>query len=76
LIQTATIPTTDVVSSNQELQQIKKQEVEIVKGKFYDPNYDNIRTSLSHPKNNQKFNIWTILKEAIGKDLSKFAMPG
>ncbi len=46
------------------------------KGKFYDPDYDNIRTQLPVPRKKVKFSIWEVLKELVGKDFSKFAVPG
>jgi len=39
-------------------------------------NYENIRNNLPVPRVIMKLNIWAILKEAVGKDLSKFSMPG
>lgn len=34
------------------------------------------RTTLPVTRKKVEFNIWTILKDAIGKDLNRFTMPG
>lgn len=45
------------------------QELEIPEEKY--------RKQMPHFKDpNQKFSVWSILKDAIGKDLTKFAVPG
>ena len=48
----------------------------IVKGSFYDPLYSyQKRSSLPEQMKEVSFNIFKILKDAIGKDLNHFAMP-
>lgn len=49
---------------------------DVTKGKFYNENYVTKRTKFSYDRKVIKFNIWTILKDAIGKDLNRFTMPG
>lgn len=44
-------------------------------GKYNNPTYNIKRNILSKKKVMVKFSIWSILKNAIGKDLSKFAVP-
>jgi hypothetical protein len=44
--------------------------------KFYDPLYLEKRKSLPVKKKELKLNVWNILKDAVGKDLSKFCVPG
>jgi hypothetical protein len=44
--------------------------------KFYDPVYDYKRFKLPVPRKKVSLNIWSILKDAVGKDLSKFTVPG
>ena len=44
--------------------------------KFYDPLYDYKRNLLPFPKKKIDLNVWSILKDAVGKDLSKFCVPG
>jgi hypothetical protein len=44
--------------------------------KFYDPIYKNKRTKLPVLKKHMNLNVWSILKDAVGKDLSKFCVPG
>jgi hypothetical protein len=44
--------------------------------KFYDAVYDNRRTELPVKRRNLNLNVWSILKDAVGKDLSKFCVPG
>ena len=43
--------------------------------KFIDPLYTVKRTKLPFPKKKFSFNPWSILKDAIGKDLNKFGVP-
>jgi hypothetical protein len=52
------------------------QEIVAVKNKFYDPVYANKRTELPVKRKNLNINVWSILKDAVGKDLSKFCVPG
>ena len=52
----------------------KKQDK--LKGQFYDPLYSyERRTSLPEQSKEVSFNIFKIIKDAIGKDLNHFAMP-
>jgi hypothetical protein len=44
--------------------------------KFYDPLYVEKRRFLPKIKKEQNLNVWSILKDAVGKDLSKFCVPG
>jgi hypothetical protein len=48
------------------------------KSKLYDEVYDNIvkRTRLPNKRIDLNLNVWSILKDAIGKDLNKFCVPG
>ncbi len=45
-------------------------------GKFFDPLYEETRQNLPVKREKVTVNVWGILRDAIGKDLSKFAMPG
>ncbi len=47
-----------------------------IENKFYDPIYSQIRKSLPQKKKDLNINVWSILKDAVGKDLSKFCVPG
>lgn len=47
-----------------------------LKGKFYDEAYNNKRNSLPYPRKKMNLNVWSILKDAVTKDLSKFCVPG
>jgi hypothetical protein len=47
-----------------------------VENKFYDPIYVEKRKFLPALKKELKINVWSILKDAVGKDLSKFCVPG
>ncbi len=47
-----------------------------VNGKFYDPMYNEKRKELPTKRLKLNLNVWKILKDAIGKDLSKFCVPG
>lgn len=51
----------------------KKDNKELLK--FNDPIYKEKRTKLPFPKKKFSFNPWSILKDAIGKDLNKFCVP-
>ena len=54
----------------------KKKNNTLQKGSFYDPLYSyEKRTSLPEKSKEVSFNIFKILKDAIGKDLNRFAMP-
>ena len=44
--------------------------------KFYDSIYNNKRSKLPVLKKSMSLNVWSILKDAVGKDLSKFCVPG
>lgn len=44
--------------------------------KFYDPLYIEMRKCLPAKKKELNINVWSILKDAVGKDLSKFCVPG
>jgi hypothetical protein len=44
--------------------------------KFYDPMYTNKRTEPLAKRQKINLNVWSILKDALGKDLSKFCVPG
>jgi hypothetical protein len=46
------------------------------KGKFYEPMYEDRRKNMPFQRKQVSVNVWGILRDAIGKDLSKFAMPG
>lgn len=50
----------------------------IKKSKFYDEIYDKTdkRTRLPNKRIDLNLNVWSILKDAIGKDLNKFCVPG
>lgn len=50
--------------------------VKTVESKFYDPLFSEKRKSLPVLKKDLKLNVWSILKDAVGKDLSKFCVPG
>ena len=55
---------------------VKNNDKDIIKGAFYDPLYSyQKRTSLPEQMKEVSFNIFKILKDAIGKDLNHFAMP-
>lgn len=43
---------------------------------FTDPLYSKRRLALPVKKRPFPFNVWQILKDAVGKDLSKFCVPG
>ena len=43
---------------------------------YYDVNYINKRKELPTIKKTFNFNVWNVLKDAVGKDLSKFCVPG
>ena len=43
---------------------------------FSDPCYNNIRKELPHPRVVTKFSMWDIIKDAVGKDINRFTMPG
>jgi hypothetical protein len=45
-------------------------------GKFYEPMYEERRKNMPFQRKQVSVNVWGILRDAIGKDLSKFAMPG
>jgi len=47
-----------------------------IENKFYDPLYDEIRKCLPQKKKDLNINVWSIIKDAVGKDLSKFCVPG
>ncbi len=44
--------------------------------KFYDPIYNKKRHELPAKKEKLNLNVWSVLKDALGKDLSKFCVPG
>jgi len=44
--------------------------------KHYDEIYSKKRTKLPFLRKEVKFNVWEILRDAVGKDLSRFSMPG
>jgi hypothetical protein len=46
------------------------------KNKFYDSIYNSKRHELPAKKEKLTLNVWSILKDALGKDLSKFCVPG
>lgn len=46
------------------------------KQKYYDPMYNNKRKNLPVKREKLNLNVWSILKDALGKDLSKFCVPG
>lgn len=46
-----------------------------VQKKFYDALYDKKRHALPFKRTKYEFNIWKILKDAIGKDLNRFCVP-
>jgi hypothetical protein len=48
----------------------------ISKPKFFDPIYESKRLQLPVLKKQMNLNVWSILKDAVGKDLSKFCVPG
>ncbi len=50
----------------------------VKKSKFYDEVYDKTpkRTRLPNKRIDLNLNVWSILKDAIGKDLNKFCVPG
>jgi hypothetical protein len=50
--------------------------IKMKRNRFYDPVYDNKRVQLPFPKKQMNLNVWSILKDAVGKDLSKFCVPG
>ena len=43
---------------------------------YSDPYYMNKRLELPSLKKTFNFNVWGVLKDAVGKDLSKFCVPG
>lgn len=43
---------------------------------FYDPMYNEKRDELPVKKKPLNLNVWSILKDAIGKDLNRFCVPG
>jgi len=48
----------------------------LIEDKFYDSLYVQKRCSLPTKKKELNLNVWSILKDAVGKDLSKFCVPG
>ena len=48
------------------------------KNEFYDPIYSTTtkRTKLPKERIDLNLNVWSILKDAVGKDLNKFCVPG
>ncbi len=53
-----------------------KNKLDTNPAKFYDVLYDNRRKELPVKRLKLNLNVWKILKNAIGKDLSKFCVPG
>ena len=49
-----------------------------INDKFYDKVYSNYtkRNRLTKPRLEVKFNVWSVLRDALGKDLNKFCVPG
>ena len=56
--------------------QNEERPIQIIDNIFVDKCYMNKRTHLPMLKSKNGFRIWDILKNAIGKDLSKFSVPG
>lgn len=58
--------------------QTQDNSVSVKKSKFYDEVYDKTvkRTRLPNKRIDLNLNVWSILKDAIGKDLNKFCVPG
>ncbi len=54
----------------------KGEELKTKGKKYSDPLYKQFRKPLPTKRKITKFNIWEILKDAVGKDLNKFTMPG
>jgi hypothetical protein len=56
--------------------EINTPEKNFVTNKFYDAAYNNKRKELPAKKEKLNLKVWSILKDALGKDLSKFCVPG
>jgi len=66
----------DTKYKNESIESNKIFEEEKVHYLYYDSNYVNKRKELPTIKKTFTFNVWNVLKDAVGKDLSKFCVPG
>ncbi len=64
------------ITSEGKIEEINSLTTSHIHGKFFDPMYEERRKNLPLERKQVSVNVWGILRDAIGKDLSKFAMPG
>lgn len=65
-------------NTNKNLNQTPNTQLVSVNNPFYDEVYDKMpkRDRLPNKRIELNINVWGILKDAIGKDLNKFCVPG